>query len=160
MTSPKDSLDPSEERNLQQSAEAVEAGPHSGFTCPHCHGHLWEIQDGGHLRFRCRVGHALSADSLLEAKDEALESTLWAALNQFQENAALTRRLADRARARGHKLTAERMELRGTEAELHAKTLRTLLEGLLSPEFQLPSPDSRENDTVEEMLAGRDGYAD
>ena len=40
-------------------------GTASGFTCPECHGALWELQEDGLLRFRCRVGHAFSAESLL-----------------------------------------------------------------------------------------------
>ena len=41
----------------------------SGFSCPDCGGRLWEIQDGGLLRFRCRVGHMYSADSLVDGKN-------------------------------------------------------------------------------------------
>lgn len=34
------------------------------FTCPECHGTLWEMQDGDLMRFRCQVGHAYTVDSM------------------------------------------------------------------------------------------------
>jgi two-component system chemotaxis response regulator CheB len=86
--------------------QAVERDPRPGqpsvFTCPECHGNLWEIQDGELIRFRCRVGHAYSADSLQAGQSEALEAALWTALRALEEKAALARRLGTRARERGH----------------------------------------------------------
>ena len=35
------------------------------LICPECHTPLWEIQDGGPLRFRCPTGHAFTAESML-----------------------------------------------------------------------------------------------
>jgi two-component system, chemotaxis family, protein-glutamate methylesterase/glutaminase len=40
-------------------------GQPTTLTCPECHAPLWEIQDGGLLRFRCRTGHAFTAESML-----------------------------------------------------------------------------------------------
>lgn len=39
-------------------------GRPSAFACPDCGGVLWEIEDSGFLRFRCRVGHAFTARHL------------------------------------------------------------------------------------------------
>ncbi len=69
------------------------------FTCPECHGTLWEIADESVLRYRCHVGHALTAESLATDQSEALEATLWAAVRAFEERASLSDRMADRARA-------------------------------------------------------------
>jgi len=44
----------------------------SVYACPDCGGTLWELQDGDLLRFRCRTGHAFSAESLLSVQAEAL----------------------------------------------------------------------------------------
>lgn len=87
-------------------------GHPSGFTCPECDGPLWEIRDKEVLRFRCRVGHAYTAESMLSEKSEALESALWSALNTLEEGAQMSRRLAAEARSRGHEYAAMRFEER------------------------------------------------
>jgi two-component system, chemotaxis family, protein-glutamate methylesterase/glutaminase len=59
------------------SLEAMEGGhpgTPSGFSCPDCNGVLWEIQDGQLQRFRCRVGHAWSPESLLTQQSEAQQA--------------------------------------------------------------------------------------
>jgi two-component system chemotaxis response regulator CheB len=112
------------------SLEALEAenpGKPSGFSCPDCNGVLWEIQDGGLQRYRCRVGHAWSPESLLTQQTEALEAALWVALRSLEERAALARRLAEPARRRGHSITATRFEEQATEAQQAARLVRNLL---------------------------------
>ena len=77
-------------------------GELSQFTCPDCTGPLYEIRDGKLLRYRCRVGHAYTAESLLDGKTEVLEGDLWAALNTLKEGATMSRRLASESRNRGY----------------------------------------------------------
>jgi two-component system, chemotaxis family, protein-glutamate methylesterase/glutaminase len=102
-------------------------GRPSIFACPDCQGVLWEIQEGGLVRYRCHVGHAWSPESLLSEQGEALENALWVALRSLQERAALARRMADPARERGHRLTAARFDEQAREAEEAAAVLRQLL---------------------------------
>jgi two-component system chemotaxis response regulator CheB len=112
------------------SLEAFEGdhpGRPSGFSCPDCHGVLWAIRDGGLERYRCRVGHAWSPESLLTQQSEALEAALWIALRSLEERAALARRLAEPARRRGHRITATRFEEQASEAQQAARLVRDLL---------------------------------
>lgn len=66
-------------------------GPHSGFVCPDCHGSLMALGDVG---FRCRVGHAWSAEALLHARDDEVDNALWISVRSLQEKGKLSRRLA------------------------------------------------------------------
>jgi two-component system chemotaxis response regulator CheB len=52
----------------------------------------------GTERFRCRVGHAFSANGLLAGKQDALEAALWAAIVALEERVDLSRRLVRRFR--------------------------------------------------------------
>src|SRR3712207_7624956 len=54
---------------------------------PICKGVLYEQEDDRLIRFRCRVGHALSAESVLAEQSEAVEDALWMALNTLEESA-------------------------------------------------------------------------
>jgi two-component system chemotaxis response regulator CheB len=63
------------------------------MTCPECHGPLWEIADGGPLRYRCRVGHAYTAESMETSLARVTEDTLWTTLNTLEESAKLCERL-------------------------------------------------------------------
>jgi two-component system, chemotaxis family, protein-glutamate methylesterase/glutaminase len=110
-----------------EAIEGEHPGKPSGFSCPDCNGVLWEIQDGQLQRFRCRVGHAWSPESLLTQQSEGLEAALWIALRSLEERASLARRLAEPARRRGHSITAGRFEEQAAEAQQAARLVRDLL---------------------------------
>lgn len=89
--------------------ERVE-GTASVFTCPDCGGTLWELEEHGHLRFRCRIGHAYNVNTVLETQRSTLEDSLSAALRALYERADLLHRMARRADARGDKRSSKRFE--------------------------------------------------
>jgi two-component system chemotaxis response regulator CheB len=96
-------------------------------TCPDCHGALWETDEEGILRFRCRVGHAYSAETMLSAQTDGVDRALWVALRSLEERAALTRRMADRARRRRQDWVARAFDQRAQDATDHATVVRSLL---------------------------------
>ncbi|HEX6773698.1 MAG TPA: chemotaxis protein CheB [Acidobacteriaceae bacterium] len=49
-------------------------GKPSAFACPDCGGVLWELEESGFLRFRCRVGHAFTARHLDAEQRHAVEA--------------------------------------------------------------------------------------
>jgi two-component system chemotaxis response regulator CheB len=111
--------------------EAVERssppGTPTGFSCPACGGVLWELDDGGLLRFRCRVGHAYSADAALDDHSEGLDRALWAALRALHEQAELANRIADRSHGRGRTRTCERFDEIAQTSLAQANVIRTFL---------------------------------
>lgn len=120
---------PSHDAAEEQAVRAVpDPAPLSGFTCPDCGGRIWEVEEAGVLRFRCRVGHAYSSGAFVSAHTESLEGALWAALNALEESAALSRRMAQRSRERGHRLTAQRLDGKAADAETQAALLRSTLD--------------------------------
>ena len=102
-------------------------GQPSPFACPDCGGVLWEIEQNGFLRFRCRVGHALTAKYLGSEQRHAIETALWEALRALEESASLYRRMAGRATESRHLLPAHQFQDRATNTEANAKILAGLL---------------------------------
>ena len=119
------------EPDLGQEAIAVHPEDRPGrvsvYSCPECHGTLWEVDQGGLLRFRCRVGHIYSPDSMLAAQTDSVDRALWAALRSLEERAALTRRLAERAKERQHLGVAYAFDQRANAAEEHAAVVKDML---------------------------------
>lgn len=95
--------------------------------CPDCGGVLWQQPDEPHLRFRCRVGHAYGAESLLAAQSQGIEDALWMALRALEEKADMAQRLLERARTMNQTLVIPRYAEQAREADGAADTLRRLL---------------------------------
>jgi two-component system, chemotaxis family, protein-glutamate methylesterase/glutaminase len=102
-------------------------GTLSPFTCPECHGTLWEIDDQHVLRYRCHTGHGFSADALRSSIDDTTERALFSAMRGMEEGATMARRLAERARDLGHHVAAKSFDARAEAADQHAEALRKLL---------------------------------
>lgn len=113
------------------------------LSCPDCGGALQEVRLGDLRRYRCRVGHVLSPESLLDGQGEALESALWTAVRTLEETATLSRRLADRSRGSGAVAAARRFEARQVDAARRADLVRQAI-GALGQSL---------NETTEDALA-------
>jgi two-component system chemotaxis response regulator CheB len=113
-------------------------GVPAAMSCPDCAGAMFVLDEGSVVRYRCRVGHAWSPESLLAEQVEAAEGALWAAIRVLEEKAALHRQLADRAGDRHSGIGRTYHEERSDEAQQSAATLRELLRqplGGTAPEF-------------------------
>lgn len=102
-------------------------GEPSEFACPECGGVLWEIEQGDLLRFRCRVGHAYTADHLQAAQRHAVESALWAGLRALEESLSMYRKLAVRAKATNNRFTAQLYADRIATTETNTRVLQQFL---------------------------------
>jgi two-component system, chemotaxis family, protein-glutamate methylesterase/glutaminase len=107
--------------------ESERAGAPSGYVCPDCNGSLWETDEGGMPRFRCRVGHAYSMESLLASQGSAMDAALWAAYRALEERAALVERMKERMRERGQASLAQRYHEQMHETRQRAELIRRVL---------------------------------
>jgi two-component system chemotaxis response regulator CheB len=119
----------------------------AGYGCPSCGGSLFEIPGSPLPRYRCRIGHAWSPDSLLDEQAVALEGALWMALRALEEKSALSRRMAANRVGR-RSSTGPRFHDIADEAEAAGATIRDLITrigaGAPVPErAHPPDPDVR-----------------
>jgi two-component system, chemotaxis family, protein-glutamate methylesterase/glutaminase len=118
------------------------AGQPSPYGCPDCHGVLNTITDEGLLRFRCRTGHAWTADSLVAKQSDSLEEALWTALRVLEERIDISHRLADLALQNARPWSEGHFRDRAAEAGRSAEAIRAMLqhppdEGPLAPVHDL-----------------------
>lgn len=122
-----------EERYAREEGAAMddltEIGTPTALTCPECHGPLWEVDDRSILRFRCRTGHAFTAESVMAGQSVALEDALWMAVNTLQESALVAEQLAKSAEERHHEHVAARFAAKARESRRQARVIRTVIEG-------------------------------
>ena len=107
--------------------EGDHRGRLSPCPCPDCNGALWQVEDGPLLRFRCRVGHAWSAEALLDVQGDEIAVALWVALRALEDRAALSRALAERAERDGRRIGAARFRGEVREIGHSVDVLRRLL---------------------------------
>jgi len=104
-------------------------GHPSALTCPECSGVLWEVTETGVERYRCRVGHAYTAQTLAVEQQNGVEAALWSALRALEERSALAHRMRERMQAGGRSHSAALFQRDANEAQAQAEQVRRLLLG-------------------------------
>jgi two-component system, chemotaxis family, protein-glutamate methylesterase/glutaminase len=124
-------------------SEHEQIGYPSVFSCPDCGGVLWELQESDFLRFRCRTGHAFSAESVLIEQTAEVDRALWNALKTLDEKVTLSNRLARQAQEQGNQQMARQFLKRIQEAEDDARILRHIL---LNPPLEKQQSEQQKKD--------------
>lgn len=102
-------------------------GTLSAFTCPTCHGALWELH-GDALRYRCHTGHAFTRDSLVEEQTIEMDDAFYSAVRAVEEKAQVLRRLGERHSGRSESLSRD-FEKKADALDQTANVLRAMLSG-------------------------------
>jgi two-component system, chemotaxis family, protein-glutamate methylesterase/glutaminase len=95
----------------------------SALSCPDCAGVLSEVRDGQPLRYRCQIGHAMTAE-VLESRASHVHEALTVALRIMEERVTLVTRMAQDARRTQRDTVAELYETRAEEYSRYAAVLR------------------------------------
>ncbi|MEM5365382.1 chemotaxis protein CheB [Paraburkholderia azotifigens] len=99
----------------------------SMFTCPDCHGSLWQVKDSRLLRYRCHTGHAFSAASLGAGRRDDVERSLLDAVRALREREMASRAMAEHFGRQGDKAAQTYEEDIARRANEAAGLLQSLL---------------------------------
>ncbi|CAN5656965.1 chemotaxis protein CheB [soil metagenome] len=116
------------ERMTSHLEQASQLGEQVPISCPECGGPLWEMKADDTRRYRCSVGHAYTAQTLLADQTHETESALWYALRTLEERANMLKRMASDEQGRGRQATAKLFQIRADESKTYATQLRKLLQ--------------------------------
>ena len=108
------------------------------YACPECGGVLEEVEESNMLRFRCRVGHMYSPDSLMADQTEGVEKALWAAIRSMEEQAEFSERLATNSRQKKRARLARRFSEKAQTNRQNAALLRDLLQRSANELLEIP----------------------
>jgi two-component system chemotaxis response regulator CheB len=103
--------------------EAPQLGRPSRLSCPQCGGVLNEVSDQGNTRFRCQIGHAFTAESLVAAQNDELERAMESALRMHKERTVLFRRMQEKSEAQALTHAAARWRAGADESEHAVKVI-------------------------------------
>ncbi len=124
------------ERVMGTTEEVEKLGKKVAYTCPDCGGNLWEMSYGSVLRYRCHLGHAFSARSLLNDMNEAMEETLWVALRMLEERKNLLTNMLDREQHKTPLAWAAGQRERVEDMKVHINRIKEILMGRQQQDLQ------------------------
>lgn len=122
-------------------------GDPSAITCPSCGGVMTRVRGSRPLRFRCQVGHSMTADVMAKQQENSIDEALRVALRIIEERAELVAKMAEDGMASGWSALAQTYSERAMEYRRYADTLRQAV--LWSMQPTPASPDGVETENEE-----------
>jgi len=110
--------------------EIPQIGRPSRLSCPQCGGVLNEVAEAGSVRFRCQIGHAFTAETLVSAQDVELERALTSALRMHRERVVLFRGMQEKSEVQALPHAAARWRAGADESEHAAKVISEAITNL------------------------------
>jgi two-component system chemotaxis response regulator CheB len=117
-----------------------EAGRLSPFTCPECHGGLWEMLGTRPASYRCHTGHVFTERTMEKALALVSRDTLWSACRAVQERQMLLEKMAQGHRARQELAAADRLDGAATELHEQVEAMRGVLQRGPGAELETAGP--------------------
>mgnify|MGYP001049595516 CR=1 FL=1 len=111
------------------------------LTCPDCGGVMSQVESSGPLRFRCRVGHAMTGGALLSKQEGDVDEAVRVALRIIEERAELIARMGREAAEVGRPNMADLYERRSLEYHRQAETLRRALVQIMASDGESEGND-------------------
>jgi len=105
------------------------------LSCPACQGVLSRMHRSPPLRYRCQVGHAYTADSLVATQEGSVDEAMRLALRVLEERAVLSGQMAEEARRSGRLAAAQISDDAAARSREAAEVLRN---AVLAREFDSP----------------------
>ena len=97
-------------------------------TCPECGGAMRQESVGSLTRFRCHIGHVMTAEVLAASQLERLQDEFSSAVRTLNERAALCREIGGKYASKGNDRAAENWEQAAKEAEEREGPARQIAE--------------------------------
>lgn len=113
--------------------EPAQVGNPTQLICPQCGRVLNEVVEPGATRFRCQIGHAFTAETLVTAQDEELERALESALCMHRERIVLFRRMQQQSEAQSLPHAAARWCAGADQSEHAARIIANAVNNLRRP---------------------------
>ncbi|MBV9990333.1 MAG: chemotaxis protein CheB [Alphaproteobacteria bacterium] len=95
-------------------------------TCPECGGAMMQENLGNLTRFRCHIGHIMTAEILAAGQLDALENSTASVLRFLNERSHLCRHMADKHFANGNRAAGEMWQRAAEEATVREEAVREL----------------------------------
>jgi two-component system chemotaxis response regulator CheB len=127
-------------------SEMDRIGRRSVIACPDCHGVMWEIDDGGPIRYRCHVGHAYTAEFVNIALDANLNRAMGSALRALEERVAVSRKLEQQSISQGREALGRSWAKRAREFEQEAQIIRNSIRRIDDLAFRSAQGEQDETD--------------
>jgi len=105
----------------------------TALSCPACGGALSRIRRQPLLRYRCRIGHAYTAEALAAEQETTVDQAIRLALQIVEERVALTEAMLRDARRAGRRAAASSYGERLAQSRAHADVLRQAIEKTKPP---------------------------
>jgi two-component system chemotaxis response regulator CheB len=99
----------------------------TSLTCPECGGAVASEHVGTLRQYRCHIGHVLTAETMLVASLQEIETKLASCLAHLNEHTELCRQMAEQGSADGEFKSA--LEQAAGQTRERAEAIRDMLQG-------------------------------